>query len=148
MYQSLLNFPGGLFGEFDRLRRQLDEVFDGVGMPTSIRAVAPGAYPALNIGTTPTSIEVYAFAPGLKADKIDVTVDRGVLSITGERAPSEEADKATTYTQERVYGSFRRALSLPEDADPDRISARYQDGLLQVSVARKEAMQPKRIAVN
>ena len=43
MYQSLLNFPGSVFGEFDRLRRQLDEVFDTVGMPTSIRAVAPGA---------------------------------------------------------------------------------------------------------
>lgn len=148
MFQSLLNFPGGLFGEFDRLRRQLDDVYDSVGMPTSIRAVAPGAYPAVNIGMTPTSIEVYAFAPGLSADKIDVTVDRGVLSISGEREAPPEAGKANAYTQERLYGSFRRALSLPEDADPERISARYQDGLLQVSVARKEAMQPKRIAVN
>ncbi len=148
MYESLLNFPGGLFGEFDRLRRQMDGVFDSVGMPASIRAVAPGGYPAVNIGTTPTSIEVFAFAPGLKADKIDVTVDRGVLSISGEREAPEEAGKATAYTQERLYGGFRRALSLPEDVDPDRISARYEDGLLQVSIARKEAMQPKRITVN
>ena len=148
MYQSLLNFPGSVFGEFDRLRSQLDEVFDTVGMPTSIRAVAPGAHPAVNIGTTPSSIEVFAFAPGLNADKIDVTVDRGVLSISGERDAPEEAQKATAYTQERMYGAFRRAMSLPEDADPERINARYQDGLLQVSIARKEAMQPKRISVN
>lgn len=148
MFESLLNFPGGVFGEFDRLRRQLDDVYDSVGLPTSIRAVAPGAYPAVNIGMTPTSVEVYAFAPGLKADKIEVTLDRGVLSISGEREAPQEAGKAAAYTQERIYGSFRRAFSLPEDADPDRISARYQDGLLQVSVARKEAMQPKRISVN
>jgi HSP20 family protein len=143
----MLNFPGGLFGEFDRLRRQMDDVFESV-MPASIRAVAPGAYPAVNVGTTPTSIEVYAFAPGLEADKIEVTVDRGVLSISGERQAPADSANARAYTQERLYGSFRRVLSLPEDVDPDRIDAKYQDGLLQVSIARKEAMQPKRITVN
>lgn len=148
MFESLLNFPGGAFGEFERLRRQMDDVFGSSGMPTSIRAVAPGTYPAVNIGTTPTSIEVYAFAPGLEAGKIDVTVDRGVLTISGERTAPPDAGKARAYTQERVYGSFRRALSLPEDIDPERISARYRDGLLQVSIARKESVQPKRIAVN
>lgn len=147
MYESMLNFPGGLLGEFDRLRRQMDDVFESV-MPTSIRAVAPGAYPAVNVGTTPTSIEVYAFAPGLEPDKIEVTVDRGVLSISGERQAPADTSNARAYTQERLYGSFRRALSLPEDVDPDRIDAKYQDGLLQVSIARKEAMQPKRITVN
>jgi HSP20 family protein len=143
----MLNFPGGLFGEFDRLRRQMDDVFESA-MPTSIRAVAPGAYPAVNVGTTPTSIEVYAFAPGLEAGKIEVTVDRGVLSIAGERQAPADTGNARAYTQERLYGSFRRALSLPEDVDPERIDAKYQDGLLQVSIARKEAMQPKRITVN
>lgn len=147
MYESLLSLPGGLFGEFDRLRRQMDDVFESV-MPTSIRAVAPGAYPAVNVGTTPTSIEVYAFAPGLEADKIEVTVDRGVLTISGERQAPPDSANAKAYTQERLYGSFRRAMSLPEDVDPDRIDAKYQDGLLQVSIARKEAMQPKRITVN
>ena len=147
MYGSLLSFPGGLFGEFDRLRRQLDEAFESVA-PTSIRAVAPGTYPAVNVGTTPDSIEVFAFAPGLQADKIEVTVDRGVLSISGERTAPAQAEQARAYTQERLYGSFRRAISLPEDVDSERIDARYQDGLLRVSIARKEAMQPKRITVN
>jgi HSP20 family protein len=147
MYESLLNFPGGLFGDFDRLSRQMDEIFGSVAMPTSIRAVAPGAYPAVNIGTTPKSIEVYAFAPGLDSEKLEVTVDRGVLTIAGERPAPQEAEKARTYSQERLYGSFRRVMSLPEDVDPERIDARYRDGLLQVSIARKEAMQPKRITV-
>ena len=85
---------------------------------------------------------------GLSADKIDVTVDRGVLTIAGERPAPADSGKANAYTQERLYGSFKRVLSLPEDVDPDRIDARYRDGLLQVSIARKEATQPKRIAVN
>jgi hypothetical protein len=64
MYGSMLNFPG-LFGDFERLRRELDDWFDAAGAPSSIRSVAPGAFPAINIGNTPTSVEVYAFAPGI-----------------------------------------------------------------------------------
>ncbi len=148
MYESLLNFPCGIFNEFERMRRQFDDIFESSGLPTSIRAVAPGAYPAVNVGTTPSTIEVYAFAPGLSADKIDVTVDRGVLTIAGERTPPEQDQKANAYTRERLFGSFKRVMSLPEDVDPERIDATYRDGLLHLSIGRKEAMQPKRIAVN
>ncbi|HET9645330.1 MAG TPA: Hsp20/alpha crystallin family protein, partial [Burkholderiaceae bacterium] len=66
MYESYWNFPGGLFGEVDRLRRELDEVFGTTsGFPSSIRSVAPGSFPAINVGNTPASVEIYAFAPGL-----------------------------------------------------------------------------------
>ncbi|HVO08154.1 MAG TPA: Hsp20/alpha crystallin family protein, partial [Burkholderiaceae bacterium] len=84
MYESLLNFPNSLFGEFERLRRELDDAFGVSALPSSIRSVAAGSLPAINIGRTPTSVEVYAFAPGLDASKIDVTLDRGVLHIAGE----------------------------------------------------------------
>jgi HSP20 family protein len=150
MYESLLNFPGSLFGEFDRLRRELDEVF---GVPTSIRSVAPGAFPAVNVGSTPTSLEVYAFAPGLDPSRIDVTIDRGVLTLSGERAsplPSEQEArerKLSVYSQERPYGSFKRAISLPDDVDPAHVNASYRDGVLHVSIARRESAQPRRIAV-
>jgi HSP20 family protein len=85
MYESMLNFPGGMFDPFERLRRELDDIFGVSGLPSSIRSVAPGATPAVNVGRTPTSIEVYVFAPGLDASKTDVTLDRGVLRISGER---------------------------------------------------------------
>jgi len=150
MYESLLNFPGSLFGEFDRLRRELDEAF---GLPTSIRSVAPGAFPALNVGSTPTSLEVYAFAPGLDPSKIDVTIDRGVLTLSGERAatlPSQQEArerKLSVYSQERPYGSFKRAISLPDDVDPAHVNASYRDGVLRISIARRESAQPRRITV-
>ncbi len=149
MFTSTL-IPGGLFSDFDRLRRELDELFGWVGLPTSIRSVAPGTYPALNIGTTPSSVEVYAFAPGIDPSKLEVTVDRGVLTIAGERAstlPDEQDRKVSVYARERATGAFKRAVSLPEDIDPDRVSATYRDGVLHIRIARRESSQPKRIAI-
>lgn len=149
MFASTL-IPGGLFSDFDRLRRELDELFGWVGLPTSIRSVAPGTYPALNIGTTPSSVEVYAFAPGIDPSKVEVTVDRGVLTIAGERAstlPDEQDRKVSVYARERAAGAFKRAVSLPDDIDPDRVSATYRDGVLHISIARRESAQPKRIAI-
>ncbi len=162
MYASLLNYPGALFGDFERLRRELDDVFESAGMPANIRSVAPGAFPAINVGNTPEALEVYAFAPGIDAAKLEVTVDRGVLTIAGERPsdlPSRDARSGgngngngnestpSVFSRERLSGSFRRAISLPEDADPAQITAQYRDGVLHVSVARKQAAQPTRITV-
>ena len=149
MYESILNHPNNLFGQFERLRRELDDVFGVSGSPSGIRSVAPGTVPAVNVGHTPTSVEVYAFAPGLDASKIEVTLDRGVLRISGERASGIPADdpKVHVYTRERGIGEFTRAISLPDDVDPAQVKASYRDGVLQVSVARRESAQPKRITV-
>lgn len=150
MYESLLNYPSSLFGEFDRLRRELDDVFGASGLPSSIRSVAAGGLPAINIGRTPASVEVYAFAPGLDASKVEVTLDRGVLRISGERAsalPNGERGKTNVYARERTAGRFTRAIALPDDVDPGQVKANYKDGVLQISIARREAVQPKRITV-
>jgi len=151
MYETLWSFPGGVLGEFERLRRELDDVFGGAGVPSSIRSAAPGAFPAINVGQTPGSVEVYAFAPGIDPAKIDVVIDRGVLTISGERAsavPGRDSDaKVSVYNHERASGSFKRALSLPDDVDPARVQATYRDGVLNISIARREEAQPKRITV-
>ena len=149
MYETFLNYPSSLFGQFERLRRELDNAFGVSGIPSSIRSVATGAVPAVNVGRTPTSVEIYAFAPGLDASKIDVSLDRGVLRISGERAPGIPTgdEQLQVYTRERGTGSFTRAISLPDDVDPDRVDASYRDGVLRVSFARREAAQPKRITV-
>jgi HSP20 family protein len=149
MYESLWSFPGGVLGEFERLRRELDDVFGGSGVPSSIRSAAPGAFPAINVGQTPSSVEVYAFAPGIDAAKTEVVIDRGVLTISGERQSSLPRGDAKTsiYNHERVSGTFKRAISLPDDVDASRVNATYRDGVLNVSIARREEAQPKRITV-
>ena len=145
MYPSLFDFPV----EFERLRHELDDLFGAAGISSGIRSVAPGSFPALNIGNTPGSLEIYAFAPGIDPSKIEVTVDRGVLTLAGERVSTLPRDdpKVSVYSRERSSGSFRRAISLPDDADPSNVQASYRDGVLHISVARRDAPQPTRIAI-
>ena len=148
MFASMLSYPSS-FGDLERLRRDFDDLFGWAGLPTSIRSAAPGAFPAINIGNTPTSVEIYAFAPGIDPKQIDVTIDRGVMTITGERqseVPSDN-DKISMYSNERFAGRFRRAISLPDDIDPGKVEASYRDGVLRVSVSRRESALPKRITV-
>jgi HSP20 family protein len=139
-------FPRDLFAEFDRLQREVSSLFDA---SPSIRGLGRGSYPALNVGVSPASVEVFAFAPGLDPSSIEVNLDRGVLSLAGERKntlPSSDA-KTTVHLAERFAGRFRRVVSLPEDIDADSVSASYTDGVLHVAVKRREAAQPRRITV-
>ena len=148
MFETMLNYPNSLFGQFERMRRDLDEIFGAPTLASSIRSVSPGTLPAINVGHTPSSVEVYAFAPGLDPAKTEITLDRGVLRITGERAAAvPENGKASVYTRERGTGAFTRAVALSDDVDPDRVKATYRDGVLQVSIARRESAQPTRISV-
>lgn len=149
MYDTWVNLPTAAFGDLERLRREFDDFFHAPGLPSSIRSVAAGSFPPINVGHTPASVEVYAFAPGLDATKIEVTIDRGVLTLAGERPPipAPASQKTGTYGRERPSGAFRRAISLPEDIDPTQVQARYRDGVLNVSIARRAAAQPQRITV-
>lgn len=149
MYPSLTSFPGGLLAEFDGLHRQLEQLFGLRGVPSSIRAAARGAFPAVNMGTTEDAVEIYAFAPGLDPAKIEVSVDRDLLSISGERTielPADD-DRNARYAQERFAGSFRRVVSLPEDVETGRVEASYRDGVLKIVVPKRESSKPRRITV-
>ena len=144
MYRSL--FSRDVFAELDRLQREIQETFD---VSPSIRGFGRGGFPALNVGGTPQSVEIYAFTPGLDPAKLDVTLDQGVLTIAGERPADLPAadDKATVHVNERFGGRFRRVVSLADDLDPDSVTADYRDGVLHVSVKRRESAQPRRITV-
>ena len=137
-----------LYAELNRMQSQLDQAFPASG--ASIRSAAGTGFPVLNVGTTPTAIEVQALAPGLDADKLEITVDRGLLIIAGERKTQlpPPAERVNVYANERFTGPFRRVVSLPDDADPNRVDASYRDGILRITVAKRESSLPRRIAVN
>jgi HSP20 family protein len=142
---SDLLFNTSLFNEFDRLQRQMSSVFGG--LPTSIRASRFGTFPQINLGSTDDSVEIVAFAPGIDPAKIEVTVDKGLLTISGERTGVNFPSEGRAYAQERFTGSFRRAIELPRDADPDNVKARYVNGCLAVSVGKRETSRPRTISV-
>ncbi len=144
---SDLYFGADLFGEFDRLQRQVAHLFGGLPS-SSIRAGRLGAFPPVNIGSTDDSIEIVAFAPGMQAKDFDVSIDKGLLTISGERKHVQEsASDARTYAQERFAGSFRRVVELPQNVDPDTVSARYENGCLLVRVGKRESSKPRAITV-
>jgi HSP20 family protein len=142
---SDLFFGSDLFDEFDRLHRQIASTFSG--LPSSIRAARFGTYPQINIGSTDETVEIVAFAPGIDPGKVEVTVDKGLLTISGERERPEAAADTRPYAQERFSGSFTRAIELPRDADPDRVQARYMNGCLTISIGKRETSKPRTIAI-
>ena len=144
LYRTL--FPRDAFAEIDRLQREMQQAFE---ISPSIRGFARGGYPAMNVGSTARSVEIYAFAPGLDPATIDVQLEKGVLTIAGERKPVTPAkdEKVTVHIDERFSGRFRRVISLPDDADPNAVTAAYRDGVLHISIQRQAAAQPRRIEI-
>ena len=144
MYRFL--YPGDVYAELDRVQREVQRLF---GQTPSIRGIGRSGYPALNVGGTPDSVEIYAFAPGLDPAKIEVNVERGVLTLSGERQPDLPAQnaQAAVHVNERFTGRFSRAVSLPDDLDPNQVAAKYGDGVLHVSIKRRASSQPRRVEV-
>lgn len=138
-----------LFAELNRFQTFMDQVF-GLGERGSIRSPSGAAFPVLNVGATPDTIEVQALAPGLDPSSLELSVDRGLLVIAGERASQvpQDSERTSVYAQERFAGRFRRVISLPEDADPAKVDATYRDGILRFTVAKRESTKPRRIEVN
>ncbi|MDP1742032.1 MAG: Hsp20/alpha crystallin family protein [Polaromonas sp.] len=145
MFRSL--FPHEVFAEMDRLQREVQQALD---LSPNIRGFGRGGFPALNVGGTPQTVEVYAFAPGIDPNSLEVDLERGMLTIAGERKSSlpEATPQSTLHINERFAGAFRRVISLPEDADPDAVEARVKDGLVHITIQRRAAAQPRRITVH
>ena len=142
-------YPRDVLAEFERFQQQLERAFPQSHSPASIRATVRGEFPALNIGITPDTIEIVAFAPGIDPKSVQLSIDKGLLLLAGERKGNvpEGDDRISVYAQERPAGPFRRVVSLPEDADPGRVNATYRDGFLRVSVGKRESSKPRHIEV-
>ena len=151
MYPSMLQPSGDWFADFSQLQDRLEELLGGRGHGSSIRAVSrSGAFPALNVGTWADALEIYAFAPGIDPGSIELTVEKSLLKISGERrpAPPRQGGEPKVYASERFAGAFHRVVALPEDADPGRVDASYANGVLKIVVGKRESAKPRQIQVN
>ena len=147
MMWGLNHLEGGLFDEFRRLEREVDQLFGATRWPGSIRDVAVGTFPPMNLGCNAEEVDLYLFAPGIDPKSLDLTIQRNLLTVSGERRVIRE-EGADYYRRERFEGKFRRVVTLPDDVDPERVDARYADGVLQVTVKRSESARPKQITVH
>ena len=103
--------------------------------------------PVVDIEETDKNYMIRAELPGLDKDKVKVSVEDGVLMLSGERNLERKVEGKTFHRVERSHGTFSRSFTLPEDADTKKVNANYRDGLLEVSVTKREDAKPKAIEV-
>ena len=104
--------------------------------------------PAIDVVTEDGDLVIRAELPGVKQEDVDITLHNNVLTISGERKAEQEEERGGYYVRERRYGSFSRSLTVPEGVDESKIHARYENGVLEVTVEGAAAVQePKRIQI-
>lgn len=135
------------FSLFQQMTAELDRVFEQpfgtvFHWPMSRGASAPAGWaPRIDVFERENCLVTKVDLPGLKKEEVKVEVSNGYLSISGERKSETEEKKDNIYRRERAYGSFYRAVPLPEGATLENVKATFNDGVLEVSVPLPAKMQ-------
>ena len=140
----------GFYDVQSEMNRLFDEMFGGLTRRSGAqqRAQVTEWAPAMDVLQRDGDLMVRAELPGVKLEDVDITVHDRVLTISGERKLEEETERGGYYVRERRHGSFRRSMTLPEGVEEDRIRARFQDGVLEVTIEGAAAVrEPKRIQI-
>ncbi len=132
MFESLFSSfdTDSVFDEFRRLENEMVQLFGHSPWPAGIRSAGRGTFPPLNVGVTPERVDVYLFAANLEPKSLDLSIQQNLLTVSGARNV-EVNEKAQYY---RV--------------DPERVEAKYRDGVLQITIQRHESARPRQITVN
>jgi HSP20 family protein len=100
---------------------------------------------AIDLSEDDTRYLLSAELPGVKREDVTVEVEAGVLAIRGEKKRAERDERRRVV--ERCYGAFARSFTLPSDADPERVEAAFKDGVLSITIAKREPRRPRAVAV-
>jgi HSP20 family protein len=126
----------------DEMSRWMNGLFEGTGRTSQ------GWVPALDVWETESEV-VYSFdLPGIPEESISIEVGDGTLTVSAERQKVEEVSEGRYYRFERRFGTFSRAVGLPQGVEEDKISASYRDGVLEVRVPKPEEQKPRKIALS
>ncbi|SHF40603.1 HSP20 family protein [Modicisalibacter ilicicola DSM 19980] len=134
--------------DFDWFQQVLDEMFPSAA--SDIRSVPRGAFPMINMGRTDDAILVYVFAPGLKAEQLELSVQDNVLTLSGTREPAAAENgrpQRAYYRRERFGGEFSRTIALPDGVDTERAEARAAHGVVEIRLPKREEMKPRRVEI-
>ena len=136
---------------FDRLtslRDEIDRLFD-LSFPGVTRdaGLFSGWSPSVDVYQDKDHVFVKAELPGMKKEEIDISLQNGMLTISGERKHEEEHKEGDSFRSERFFGKFQRSVSLPTDVDTADVKASYKDGILTVTLPKAEEAKPKQIEV-
>ncbi len=128
----------------DQINRLFNETFERTGEQSNLSAWAP----AVDIYETEQELVVKADLPDVDPKDLDIRVENNLLTIRGERKFEKKVNEENYLRVERSYGSFARSFTLSNTVDSDAIKAEYQNGVLTLSIPKKEEAKPKQIKVN
>lgn len=134
--------------ELSSARREVDRVFDrffGQGGAQGMTVWAP----AVDVRETNEELQVTAELPGLAPEDVNVTVENGVLTISGEKKQEVQEGKedGNYYLYERHYGRFERSFSLPRTVNAEKVKARFDNGVLTIALPKAEAAKPRKVQI-
>ena len=129
-----------LFGA--RFSDLMDEFFSDV-----VQNRRDSFVPSMDVSETETQFEVDVYLPGLRKEDIQIEMENGLLTVSGERKMEREEAGRKFHKVENLYGIFRRSLQLPDHIDHDSVHAEFQDGILRISVNKSEEKVRKQITI-
>lgn len=134
------------------MSREMQKLFGLYAPQGNIRGVIKGTFPPVNVAETPEKVIAYIYAPGIDPEKLDLTIEKNLLTISADRDTEseigEKLEPSGYYRRERFTGGFKRVISLPESVDPSKTEASYEAGILTVSIAKAEEHRSRKIMVN
>jgi HSP20 family protein len=138
--------PAGLFG-LQRLNRFLDEAFAGGPTAEQGSVITSAWFAPTDVSEDANGIQISMEVPGVDPDEVRLSLENNILSISGEKKHQMEQSNERVHRFERTYGTFERTFVLPNTVDPEQIEARYENGVLFVTIAKAERAKPREIRV-
>ncbi len=133
------------FREMLQMRRTMDRLIDG-SLTENDFGQSEWSLP-LDVVEKDNEYVVKASLPGIKPEDIDVTLDKGLLTIKGQVQDESDKEEGQYHLRERRFGMFSRTIQLPTSVNADQIQADYKDGILMLTLPKTEEVKPKKIAI-
>ncbi|MDK2857171.1 MAG: hypothetical protein PWQ29_345 [Verrucomicrobiota bacterium] len=126
---------------FENLQREMNRLFDGY-------TGSSAGFPLVNVWANENEAVVTAEIPGVDPKDIEINVLKNLLTIQGERKADDPGEDAVCHRNERVTGRFSRTVRLPFGVENDKVKAKYEKGVLKVTLPRAEATKPKKVQIS
>jgi len=132
----------------DRVNQLFSQTFSGTDRGTDQSVLSSNFIPPVDIYEDDHNITIQAETPGVSDKDLDIRLENNVLTINGERKLENEENKGNFHRVERQYGRFTRSFTLPSTVDPDSVNAEFENGVLKITVAKREESKPKQIKIS
>jgi HSP20 family protein len=139
--------PAGLLG-LHRLNRILDEAFGSSAFPEQGNVITSTLFAPTDVSEDADALQITMELPGVQSEDVRLSLENNILTIRGEKRQEIDENNERVHRFERVYGTFERTFALPNTVDPDKIDARFENGVLLIRIPKAERARPREIRVN